>query len=322
MDSSQVQLTGYQDFDEAAGAVLAHLRERLPFSAWLITRTDEESDDWIILQAEDTRYGIASGDTHRWSETYCARMTAGQGPMIAPEADQFPAYRDAPIGDRYPIGAYIGYPLRSPDGDLLGTLCAIDPEPQSEEIHREASHIAILARLLASLMDAELEVRRQSHQMTHLREAATRDPLTGTNNRRGWEELLAFKEQVCASLGTEGIVILADVADLEEVNERHGREAGDRLLRTTAEILKEGVPRPYHIARVGGAEFGILALECGEAEARELVDQLRARFEDKGIRATFGFGVRDPSHSLWQAKDKAERAVYEAQRRGEAPRTT
>lgn len=312
MDQPSGPLTGYQDFDEAARAVLGHLRERLPFSTWLITRTEEEEDNWIILQADDEDYGIQPGDVFNWSETYCARMTAGQGPTIAPEANEVPVYQEAPIGTQYPIGAYIGLPLRSPDGHLLGTLCAIDPHPQPEEIAQEQATITVLARLLASLMDAELEVRRQGQQMTRLRQDATRDQLTGANNRRGWEELLAFGEQHCASLGSRAAVVRAHVHGLRGINDAQGREAGDRHLRRAAEILQEEAPQSDYTARLGGADFGILALEYSETDTRDLIERTRERFDQAGLRATFGYGIRDPHHTLWETKDKADRAVYEA----------
>jgi len=312
MDQPSGPLGAYQDFDEAARAVLGHLRERLPFSSWLITRTEEEQDNWIILQADDEGYGIQPGDVFNWSETYCARMTAGQGPTIAPEADQIPVYREAPIGAHYPIGAYIGFPLRSPEGHLLGTLCAIDPHPQPEEITQEHSTLTVIARLLASLMDAELEVRRQGKQLSRLRQEATRDQLTGANNRRGWEELLAFGEQLCASLGSRAAVIRAHVHGLRGINDTHGRQAGDRHLRRAADILQEEAPRSDYTARLGGADFGLLALECSEAEAQELIQGIQKRFDETDLRATLGYGIRDPHHTLWETKDKADRAVYEA----------
>ncbi len=312
MDQTSGPLTAYQDFDEAARAVLGHLRKRLPFSTWLVTRTKEEDNNWIILQADDEGYGIQSGDVFNWSETHCARMTAGQGPTIAPQADEIQVYREAPFGAQYPIGAYIGFPLRSPDGHLLGTLCAIDPHPQPEEITQERSNLAVMAQLLASLMDAELQVRRQGKQMSRLRQEATRDQLTGANNRRGWEELLAFGEQLCASLGSRAAVIRAHVHDLRSFNDVHGREAGDRHLRRAADILQEEAPRSDYTARLGGADFGLLALECSKADAKELIEGIRKRFDEADLRATFGYATRDPHHTLWETKDKADRAVYEA----------
>lgn len=312
MDQPSGPLTAYQDFDEAARAVLGHLRERLPFSTWLITRIEEEKDNWIILQSDDEGYGIQPGDVFNWSETYCARMTAGQGPTIAPEAAEVPVYREAPIGAQYPIGAYIGFPLRSPDGHLLGTLCAIDPHPHPEEITQERSTLMVLTRLLASLMDAELEVLRQGKQMNRLRQEATHDQLTGANNRRGWEELLAFGEQLCASLGSRAAIIRAHVHDLRGINDTHGREAGDQHLRRAAQILQEEAPRSDYTARLGGADFGLLGLEFSEAEAQDLIEKIRSRFDEVGLRATFGYGVRDPLHTLWETKDKADRGMYEA----------
>jgi hypothetical protein len=70
------------DFQTAAAAVLAFMRDRIGFGLWMVTRVD--GDDWIVLAAEDHGYGVTAGNLFRWSDSFCSRMVIGSGPRVAP----------------------------------------------------------------------------------------------------------------------------------------------------------------------------------------------------------------------------------------------
>jgi GAF domain-containing protein len=148
----------FAGFRSAAGHVLDLLHARLGFSAWLVTRVDE--DRWVIEQARDSGYGVVAGDSFPFSDTYCARMVEGQGPHFAPEARTVPCYAEAAIGKELPIAAYIGVPLRRGDGSLFGTLCAIDPSPQSPTVAAELPLVELGGRFLSSLLESDAGERR------------------------------------------------------------------------------------------------------------------------------------------------------------------
>jgi diguanylate cyclase len=107
-------------FQEAGGAVLEFLSNRLPFGLWMVTRTD--GDDWIVLSASDHGYSVKPGDLLRWSDSFCSRMVDGKGPRIAPRSAEVPTYAEAPIGRQVPIEAYVGVPIMRADNSLFGTL--------------------------------------------------------------------------------------------------------------------------------------------------------------------------------------------------------
>ncbi|MDD5369776.1 MAG: diguanylate cyclase, partial [Anaerolineaceae bacterium] len=88
-----------------------------------------------------------------------------------------------------------------------------------------------------------------------LRYLSTHDRLTGIYNRGYFEEELARLDhgrQFPVS------VLMADVDGLKETNDTHGHQAGDELLRQTAEVLKSAFRAQDVVARIGGDEFGIL----------------------------------------------------------------
>jgi len=169
------------DFTSATQAVLRFLRQQFGFDLWMLTRT--EGNDWIVLAAEDRHYGVQPGAVFRWSDSFCSRMVQGLGPRITPRVAAVPAYTEAPIAQALPIGAYVGIPLNRKDGSLFGTLCAIDPKPQPENIAEKQEMVELLADLLNSLLNAELTATEATRRAERAEVEATRDGLTSLYNR-------------------------------------------------------------------------------------------------------------------------------------------
>jgi GAF domain-containing protein len=157
-DAASLREGPFTAFGSAAEDVFDLLHQRLGFSLWLVARVD--ADRWVIEQARDEGYGVKAGDSFPFSDTYCARMVAGQGPHFAPEARAVPCYADAAIGRELPIAAYIGVSLRRDDGSLLGTLCAIDPSPQPPSVGEELPLVELSGRILSSLLEQDAAQRQ------------------------------------------------------------------------------------------------------------------------------------------------------------------
>ncbi len=222
----------YASFDAAARAALKFLHDRLGFDLWMVTRT--EGENWIVLQAEDHGYGVHDGAVFRWADSFCSQMVLGRGPCIAPSAMEVPAYATAPIGNVVDIGAYVGVPLTLEDGSLFGTLCAIDPDPQPEEIAENLTLIEMISRMLSTILHAELNAEAQSRLAEQARTLALTDGLTGLYNRRGWDQLTAAEECRCRRYGHSASVLSIDLDGLKEINDQQGHAAGDELIRRAA----------------------------------------------------------------------------------------
>lgn len=318
MQESVVDLTPFEDFESASRAVLAWLHRHLGFSLWMMTRTDGE--DWIILQVEDHGYDVPEGMVFRWGDSFCSRMVAGLGPRAAPRSESIEAYRSAPIGQFIPIGAYIGVPVYHEDGSLFGTLCAIDPEPQSAAIDEHLPIVELLARLLGTVLAFDIMATRQARQLERVKQQAITDELTGLLNRRGWEQHIATEEARARRYGNRACVMMVDLDDLKEINDTLGHPEGDELIRRAAECLSHAVRESDIIARPGGDEFSILAVECDTAGAQALYDKVTGMFASNGISASVGMAMRDPKTGLDEAIAEADRAMYAEKERRRAAR--
>jgi diguanylate cyclase (GGDEF)-like protein len=309
----------FPDFTNASSAVLAFLHQRLGFDLWMVTRT--EGSDWIILQIEDHGYGVKEGTVFSWADSFCSHMVLGNAPRIAPCSDLISAYAAAPIGQKVPIGAYVGVPLLYSDGSLFGTLCAIHPIPQSEAIAEELSLIELLAALLSSLLNAELNAIEQTRRAERAQVEALSDPLTELYNRRGWDRLLAAEEKRCQRYGHSACVLSIDLDDLKQVNDTQGHARGDELIRQTGNVLQITTREQDIVARVGGDEFAILAVECDRNNGEILMQRLQSALSSAQIKASLGLALRDPTNGLKQAWQAADLAMYTQKlQKGKTPR--
>jgi diguanylate cyclase (GGDEF)-like protein len=150
--------------------------------------------------------------------------------------------------------------------------------------------------------------------LEHSKHLADHDALTGVLNRHGGL-------QVLPTLALPGALVLLDLDRFKRVNDRHGHELGDQVLRHVAEVLVKARATDV-VVRWGGEEFLLVLPGTSVAAARTAVDRLRARVADgvrvEGTPVTFSAGVAELSdpRSFEEALRRADEALYEAKRRG------
>ncbi len=307
----------FAGFDEASRMAIEFLHDRLGFALWMVTRT--EGEDWIVLNARDESYGIGAGDVFVWSDSFCSRMVQGQGPMIAPDSTRVPAYAAAPVAQQLEIRAYVGTPICAPDGSLFGTLCAINPEPQPTEIEQELPLVRLISTMLGTVLSTELRMQEERRRAEREALAANQDVLTHVGTRRYWDTVIAAEEERCRVVGTRVAVIMIDLDLLKEVNDAEGHHAGDALLAAAARAISATVRRDDIVARVGGDEFAVLALNCTKSAAIKLTERIRRALVEAGVSGSVGYSMRAPHSTIDAAWQIADRRMYrEKQERSRA----
>jgi two-component system cell cycle response regulator len=154
-----------------------------------------------------------------------------------------------------------------------------------------------------------------------LRTMALIDDLTGLNNRRGFSTL--GQQQVkLADRAQRGMFLLfSDLDNLKLINDTFGHHEGDQALIETANIHRETFRQSDIIARVGGDEFAVLAIEShkgsGEILAARLQERLRTHNTQRNRRyklsISVGLDYYDPTcpRSIDELLDQADRSMYE-----------
>jgi diguanylate cyclase (GGDEF)-like protein len=164
--------------------------------------------------------------------------------------------------------------------------------------------------------------RAYSHRQAEAR--ASTDGLTGLPNRRYFDEfcaLLARRRRAEDSVG----VLMIDIDKFKVLNDRHGHQVGDEVLRAVAGAIAGAVREDDVPARYGGEEFAVLlrnptldvAADVGE-RVRDAVARLDLdRFEVRGVSVSVGAAVaRDADEPIESVIDQADRALFLAKRRG------
>lgn len=295
------------DFDAACRAVLARLRAEVGMGLWFVSRTVGE--DYVLLHLDGGAFGLAEGTVMRWADSLCCRVVDG-APGIVPRLASSPLHDGSASAAMLGVAAYIGIPLYLPNGDLFGTLGAIDPEEQTDELHRHRPMIELFGALLMTVLDTELRVEAEQRRAEGEHDAARTDALCGIPNRRAWNDAIEREEARCRRYGEPAGVIIIDLDRLKTVNDDRGHAAGDALLRRAARVLGSMVRESDLVARLGGDEFGVLAPGASTDELVALVARISTALQDAEVAASVGARSRRADMSLLETWHEADREMY------------
>ncbi len=175
---------------------------------------------------------------------------------------------------------------------------------------------------------SEMQTRSLQSSLEEARRNAEVDHLTGLPNRRAFESTLE-KELAMAKANAEPLcVAFVDVDHFKKVNDTHGHEAGDRVLKAVAQTLAKISNDKCHVARHGGEEFVALLRGKTIDEAWAALDGARATMADRRLvnratdmpfgKITFSGGLADVfAHaSPGDALKAADDALYLAKASG------
>lgn len=173
-----------------------------------------------------------------------------------------------------------------------------------------------------TLNDLQREIeQRMAAEKTLLRQATT-DTLTGLLNRRSITDML--NQEVVRSARSDGTfsVILFDLDHFKSINDTHGHNTGDKVLKNVAECIGQRLRELDAFARWGGEEFLVLARETPLDGAMALAETCRARLAeaDMGqaghITASFGVAEHKSGEGLRELIHRADIALYTAKTLG------
>ncbi|WP_371227389.1 diguanylate cyclase [Pseudomonas sp. QE6] len=304
-------MTDICDFESAARAALAYLKQTLGFDQWFVTRLD--GGECIVMEALENQ-SLQPGQTLDWCDTLCSKMVDGAAPRIAPDLREHPGYQDVPFLRNIPTQAYMGFPLYKCDGDLYGTICGIASSPQTVLGSEHVQLFELMSRLLNALLQMEIRAESQTRRAERFAAQALQDSMTGLFNRAGWDQLMAKEEHRCRRHGKSCVVIVIDLDELKQINDREGHLAGDSLIRRTAEALTEAARSEDVVARLGGDEFGIIGVNCDLAKGRVLMARVLDRLAERGIAASVGMSSRPAKGNIKGAFIEADLRMYEQKR--------
>ncbi|MEA9927914.1 two-component regulator propeller domain-containing protein [Xanthomonas campestris] len=187
----------------------------------------------------------------------------------------------------------------------------------------------VIDKRTRELSDKNLALQQASQErealMRQLEYRASHDVLTALPNRREAERVLQQWLDEAQAGGAALALALADIDHFKRINDAHGHEVGDAVLRAVGEVLADQEHAHCFAARHGGEEFLLAVTGLQAAQARALFEQLRQRLGSIAIAAdeatvqctaSMGMAMSDEAPSRRELLALADRRLYHAKRQG------
>ena len=236
---------------------------------------------------------------------------ASSGPFFVPE--EVPLRAALGPGGDVAVAVALSIPDADPALLLLG--------PRMNEAPYGDGELA----LLRTLADTAAIALRNAHLVDRLRAQATIDPLTGCQNRRGFDERLATEFARAERYHRPLCLVLVDLDHFKRLNDTYGHEAGDDALRRIGRLLRRSFRAADDACRYGGEEFALICPETSKAEGLLLGERLRRLIAALGpdsevpVPLTASVGVAaypDDAATPLDLVRAADRALYQAKAAG------
>lgn len=177
------------------------------------------------------------------------------------------------------------------------------------------------------------QLRRKNYQ-DNLREEleesvdlSTKDGLTGVFNRRYFDIHIEQMIERAKQKNMPFCLMILDMDHFKKVNDKHGHQSGDEVLKTLTTYLKKAFRVTDLIARYGGEEFTILLRDIGLEEGKQIAERTRANIEELSFKipvqeeplqktASIGVAQYNMSETSAQLIERVDKALYEAKESG------
>ena len=299
--------------DELFERISSELNRLVPVDALTIYRVDEVARQIVPVHARD-----------QWAdEIMAAPLGLGEGLTGWVVEHREPANITA--AERDPrIAVVPGTPEDEPEAIISVPLVVHDRPIGALNTYRLGEGVEfsadefVLVRQFAAV--AALALENTQNRIRLLHEAQT-DWLTGLHNHRVFHERLQDEVERAERYGRPVSLITFDLDDFKLLNDIHGHQEGDLVLRRVAAAAREELRASDLACRVGGEEFAIILPEAGKRAARAAAERLCARVRAlPGVRAvTVSCGVATYPSNAANATELvagADAALYAAKERG------
>ena len=181
------------------------------------------------------------------------------------------------------------------------------------------------ANLLELLLDHASEAVNRIRLHRELRAQAIHDPMTSVYNRLYFDEVIEKEVDRARRYNHSIGIVMIDIDNFKEVNDRFGHQKGDEVLCAVAGKLQEVVRKADSVIRYGGDEFLLILPETGEGTGR-IVERLRADLNDLPeissivnfpVTLSIGSAIWDPEEgiSIHKVLTRADDLMYQGKKK-------
>jgi diguanylate cyclase (GGDEF)-like protein/PAS domain S-box-containing protein len=300
--------------EEMSALIMEHARRLTSSATAIICHIDERTGRFVpAAMTPDAREMLADhpGDgncAHKGSEMW-NWIIEKQKPILTNVPSLDPRYTGMP-GWHFPVRHFLAVPAFM-SGLIVGLIVLANPhEPYVDRDLKAVERLATLYAIAIQRARAENE----------LRDLSLVDDLTKLYNRRGFMTLAEQQLKVANRTKKEMALFYADLDDLKRINDTFGHDEGDVALVEAAAMLRNAFRDSDILARFGGDEFVVLAIDVPVGKGASLSRRLREQFVARNARSgqdymlSFSLGVvrYDPEEPVTIAEllTRADRLMY------------
>jgi diguanylate cyclase len=175
------------------------------------------------------------------------------------------------------------------------------------------------------LEQAREKLHEQSEELQCAKTIATTDALTHLKNRRAYDEHVAMRYELRDQSAHPTALVMFDVDHFKQLNDTHGHQAGDQVLRRVASILYARLHHYGMAARYGGEEFAIVFDDARASQVASTVESVRQEISNRSVeigeervKITISCGMSElaPEDTVEQWVARADEALYLAKEHG------
>lgn len=180
--------------------------------------------------------------------------------------------------------------------------------------------------LVYDVTEQALGKRGMEYLNEELKTASRVDGLTGLYNRRYWQERFDEMHKLCMRREKPSTALMLDIDHFKRINDTYGHQAGDKVIKMLAALIKRCVRETDLAGRYGGEEFAIILNDSSVEDAkivaeriRQLAQRLVVEHEGESISFTVSLGLAQFSPDFKGAMawlECADQALYEAKENG------
>jgi diguanylate cyclase (GGDEF)-like protein/PAS domain S-box-containing protein len=184
------------------------------------------------------------------------------------------------------------------DGTEFPLDIGLNPVPTADGLVVVCSVIDMTKRKATQIIFAE-KIRQLEGEISVLDKLSLTDELTSISNRRALFKQIELHYRIAQKEIQPISFILLDIDDFKKFNDTLGHIAGDKVLKTIAEIMTKSVRKTEVVARYGGEEFGMILPDADTNETKLLAERLRKMIEEhqwplKNITVSIGTATLFP----------------------------
>ncbi|CAM3521859.1 MULTISPECIES: bifunctional diguanylate cyclase/phosphodiesterase [Saccharibacillus] len=247
---------------------------------------------------------IQEGSVVPYSLSYCSLVGLEAGPVMIEDTTACALTREMPITSDLGKASFLGVPIRLANGDLYGTICALDRHHvfNAQDVERLTHVASVISGLI------------------RLEETTYFDDLTGFLRYNALESIYERELE-----DSPKAVIFMDLDNFKEVNDDYGHTTGDRVLQSLAGAIRKAADENWLLCRYGGDEFVIVIPTNDAQQVQRAVKRLVSAFRDEDMPLsnheeplTLSIGACLEADSLREYIDRADTAMYRIKKGGKA----